>query len=355
MLYNGRNIYEDNPSCADERRVAYLRGIEAYVERKRRQAREIRAENVLRCDFFKNISSYRKIYRDMLGIDTFFTESVPNTERTYVGTDDLCDIYRLRVFITPEIPMYALLFLPKNKDRVPLIIAQHGGGGTPELCSDLTGKNNYNHMVQRLLSRGAAVIAPQLLLWSEEETETFRAHPIKYNRQEQDKKLKHIGASITALEIAGIIRCIDYGCTLAEVDRDKIGMVGSSYGGYFTLHTMAADTRIKSGCIFAVFNDRDVYDWNDWCYNGSAFLFHDAEVAALCAPRRLWVSVGRQDGVFDYRTAEPEGERMLGYFAALGCSSNVRFSVWDGGHTIESSEECYDFMFDAFNDQEKAL
>ena len=347
MLYNGRMVFEDMPDAADDRREAYLLGINEYIERRRLEGREMRMARVLSTDFLSNIEAYRKMYREMLGLDTLLEESVPLGDKEYVGSDDLCDIYRLRVFITPEIPMYALLFLPKVGDRVPLFIAQHGGGGSPELCSDLVGKNNYNHMVQRLLSRGAAVIAPQLLLWSEEETETFRAHPISYSRQEQDKKLKHIGVSITALEIAGIIRFIDYGCTLPAVDPDKIGMIGASYGGYFTLHTMAADTRIKVGCVSAVFNDRDVYDWMDWCYRGSAFLFHDAEVAALCAPRRLWVSVGREDRVFDHRTAEPEGERMLGYFAALGCSDSVRFSVWDGGHTVEESDGCYDFMFEA--------
>ena len=351
MIYNGRKIFEDTPSAADRFRQDYIDGIESYVERKNREALQLRARMATSDEFIKNIEIYRKKYRDMLGIDAFLADSVPRVERTYAGSDDLCDIYRLKVYITPEIPMYALLFLPKGKRRAPLFVAQHGGGGTPELCSDLVGKNNYNHMVQRLISRGACVIAPQILLWSVDETATFRAHPIKHDRQRVDRSLKRFGTSITALEIAGIIRCIDYAVTLDAVDSEKIGMIGLSYGGYFTLHTMAADTRIKAGCAAGAFNDRDVYDWGDWCYHGSALSFQDAEVAALCAPRHLWISVGREDAVFDYRRAEPEGERVLKYFAAAGCKDNVRFSVWDGGHTIENSDECYDFIFGALEKQ----
>jgi dienelactone hydrolase len=347
MLYKGKKIYEDIPSAADDRRLEYLRGIEAYIERKNSESKAMREDAAASEDFIKNIEIYRQKYRNMLGIDSFLSESVPDTERVYVGSDDLCDIYRLRVFITEQIPMYALLFLPRGKSKAPLFIAQHGGGGTPELCSDLGGKNNYSNMVLRLLERGAAVIAPQLLLWSTDETETFRAHPIKHDRKKIDNSLKRFGTSITALEIAGIIRCIDYGITLDEIDGEKVGMIGLSYGGYFALHTMAADSRISVGCAAGFFNSRDVYDWSDWCYKGSALMFQDAEVGALCLPRHLWISVGKEDTVFDYHTSLDEGERLLKYFTSAGCRDNVRFSVWDGGHTIENSDECYEFMFQA--------
>ena len=283
----------------------------------------------------------------MLGLSVFSGESCPATERELVGSDDVSDIYRLKVYITPEIPMYAMLFLPRVSTPVPLVVAQHGGGGTPELCSDLVGLNNYNHMVRRLLDRGAAVIAPQLLLWSLTEEPRQRMHDIPYNRQMTGARLSRFGASITALEVTGIMRCIDYASALPEIDPERVGMIGLSYGGYFTLHTMAADTRIKAGYAAGVFNDRDKYDWTDWCYKGSAYAFQDAEVAALCAPRRLYISVGREDAVFDYRTAEPEGARAVAYYREAGAEDSIRFSVWDGGHTVEDSDDGYDFIFEA--------
>ena len=347
MLYKGKNIFEGKPTDADSYRRDYVKGIEKYIADKCAAARDARYKLITEGDFKENQAEYRRMYRNMLGVDKLLSENTDKVECSLVCDDEVCKIFRLKVYITPDIPMYAMLLLPHNvKAKAPLVVAQHGGGGTPESCSDFDGKNNYNNMVQRVLERGAAVIAPQLLLWSQSESEAIRAHNVPYNRQEIDKKLKRIGLSITGLEVAGIIRCIDYVSSLPEIDSDSIGMIGLSYGGYFTLHTMAADERIKVGYSAGCFNDRDVYDWSDWCYSGSASVFQDAEVAALCAPRPIYVSVGRVDEVFDYRSAMPEAERARDYYCALGCEENFRFSVWDGGHTIEDSDAGYEFLFD---------
>ena len=49
------------------------------------------------------------------------------------------------------------------------------------------------------------------------------------------------------------MNAITYMCKKDYVNEDKIGMIGLSYGGYYTMHTMAADTRIKAGYSNAVF------------------------------------------------------------------------------------------------------
>ena len=132
---------------------------------------------------------------------------------------------------------------------------------------------------------------------------------------------------------------------MEEIDADRVAMIGLSYGGYFTLHTMAADTRIKAGYCAGVFNDRDVYDWADWSYKGSALSFQDAEVAALCAPRKLYVQVGMKDQVFDYHSAITEAERVGDYFKSFGKADHFQFNVWEGGHTIGDDDKGYDFLF----------
>ena len=172
---------------------------------------------------------------------------------------------------------------------------------------------------------------------------------LKFDRAFIDNALKRFGMSITALEIKGIMNAIDYLVTLPYVDAEKIGMTGLSYGGYFTLHTMAAEVRIKAGFSNACFNDRNVYPWCDWSYPNSGNTFHDAEIAALCAPRKLYVAVGKEDQVFDYKNALPEAERAKEYFKACGCPDNFAFQVWNGGHTVPDDECGFDFLFSAFN------
>lgn len=346
MEYSGKKIWEEAPEAADDYRRAYVEGIQAYIERKNAEGNLARRNFMTPEAMAEYQETYRRLYEKMLGLEMFTTQSLKNVEMQYVGDDEVCRIFRLTVYITDEIPFYAMLMIPHGaKEPMPLVITQHGGGGTPELCSDMNGKNNYNHMVQRVLARGAAALAPQLLLWSCEEIETMRAHNIPYDRSKVDVDFKRFGSSVTALEISGIRKSLDFVCGLEEIDADKIGMIGISYGGYFTLHTMAADIRIKAGYCAAVFNDRNIYDWSGWSYHGSALMFQDAEVAALCAPRKLYVQVGKLDKVFDYRTAIPEAERVRDYFNAFDKLENFVFDVWEGAHTISDADDGLDFLF----------
>ena len=219
----------------------------------------------------------------------------------------------------------------------------------------MIGENNYKHMVRRALERGVVVFAPQLLLWRylDDNSPYQRQHPIPYARVALDTSLKRFGLSITGLEITFIRRVISFFAEFDRVCADKIGMVGHSYGGYFTLHTMAADTRIKAGYASSFFNNMDHYTgFHDWCYHNSGNRFQDAEVAALCAPRRLVISVGKADNIFDYRYAIPEAERATEYYRAMNCEDHFRFFLWEGGHSITPTDECFDFLFAALEETE---
>ncbi len=344
----GWAMYEDIIQDGDKARKAYKEGIDAFLLRLEKESYAKREAFMPAEGFPEKIEIYRQKYIEMLGIDRIPSEETHAPSLTYVGEDADAKIYRVSVFITREIPMQGLLFVPHGIEKVPLIIAQHGGGGTPELCSDMNGKNNYNRMVRRLLGKGVAVFAPQLLLWNQgERLETQPSHPIPYKRIPADQNLKRFGMSITALEIRGIMNSITYLSSLPFIEREKIAMMGISYGGYFTLHTMAADPRIKAGFSNACFNDRNTYPWFDWSYPNSANTFHDAEVAALCAPRRLYIAVGREDAVFTYKTAIPEAERVKKYFEAFGSPENYVFLLWEGGHTLPSEDDGIDFILSA--------
>lgn len=348
-----KKLWTESPDLADDYRRNYLAGIEQYVARMNLECARARRAYLAPDQLARDPEGYRSAYLRMLGLDKLTSDGAIKADLVHVGQDDVCRIYRLTVEILEGIPFYALLMIPKAvKQPMPLVIAQHGGGGTPELCCDVYGKNNYNHMARRILDRGAAVLAPQLLLWSRVESPTQRAHPIEFDRRNIDKDLKRFGISITALEIHGIQRCMDFVTTLEVIDPKRIGMIGLSYGGYFTLHTMAADPRIQAGYCGAVFNSRDSHCFADWSYFRSALQFQDAEVAALCAPRKLFVQLGKEDPVFDYRNAIPEAERAAKYYEVLGCPENFCFDLWEGGHTVSYDDRGYDFLFSALSETE---
>ncbi len=346
MEFMGKQLWSEEPTATDDYRQRYVDGLAAFVARKNAESKSARTSAMTPEALKADPEYFRQKYRQMLGLDLFAGPAAKPTEITHVGSDEICDIYRLTVYINEEIPFYAMLLLPHDAPKpMPLVIAQHGGGGTPELCADFYGPNNYNHMVQRALARGNAILAPQLLLWSRTEEEKMRRHPIPFDRKRLDVDLKRFGSSITALEISGILKSLDYACAREDIDPERVAMIGISYGGYFTLHTMAADKRIKAGYCAAVFNDRDVYNWQDFTYQGSATLFQDAEVAALCAPRKLYVQVGKEDPVFDYHSAVPEAQRVKAYYNAFGVPENYVFDLWEGAHTISDHDDGYEFLF----------
>ena len=142
----------------------------------------------------------------LLGVDKIRAGGAPAPSLVRVAEDTAADIYRLTLHVTAEIPMFGLLFVPHGVEKAPLVIAQHGNGGTPELCADLNGPNKYSRMVNRAVERGAVVFAPQLLLWNfTAEKPHQRMHPIPYDRNLTDLLLKRHGISITALDRKSVV------------------------------------------------------------------------------------------------------------------------------------------------------
>lgn len=226
---------------------------------------------------------------------------IPEAKTERLSKDEICSIYRISIKVLDDFYMTGLLF-QKDDQKRPLVIAQHGGKGTPELVGNLYGDtDNYNHMIERLLSYNVNVFAPQLLLWES-------SYQVTYNRVVLDARLKRVGSSITALEIYGITRILDYFETQDYVG--SFGMVGLSYGGFYTLFTAAVDTRIKAAISCSFFNSRKKYAWSDWTWFRAAQMFSDAEIACLVYPRKLCIEVGINDELFDIEGAREEIKRL---------------------------------------------
>ena len=352
MNMSANKIYSEPPETADSFRKDYAAGILEFIKNQNEAAKKTRNQFMPPAGFPQKIDAYRAQFLKLLGITNLPKEHAPLLKQEYAASDDVCDIYRITVTVLGTIPFYGLLLVPRNISKTnpaPLVIAQHGGGGTPELAADFHGKNNYGHLIQRILARGAVVFAPQLLLWNQgEQSGTCPIYKASYDRTAADVNLKRLGLSITGLEIHCISQSITALSAQNMIDETKIGMAGLSYGGYYTLYTMAADTRIKAGLACGCFNDRDSYPWLDMTYFKSGLTFQDAETAALCAPRRLFVSIGKTDPVFEFHSAVPEAERVKPYYKAFGAEENFQFETWDGGHTVNPADDGLDFLFSAF-------
>jgi hypothetical protein len=89
----------------------------------------------------------------------------PNGHFDKVGEDDVATYYRAFIRVTPQMETYGLYIVPKNvKLPAPLVISQHGGGGTPEMAT-FHGGTNYHDQVRGAVAEGYVVFAPLTVMY----------------------------------------------------------------------------------------------------------------------------------------------------------------------------------------------
>ena len=315
--------YRENKEATQQYKQNYADGIERIIESRQKDAARVRAAYTK--SIFEEAPRYREELKAMLGwpLSGHTSDALPSVVTEKLAEEETHSIYRMQVEILDGLTMSGLFFRAKVSEKAPLVIVQHGGLGTPEHISGFYGSTtNYNDMLERVIRHGVHAFAPQLLLWNEK-------YGVPFDRRAIDARLKRVGSSITAIEIYGIIRILDYFETQDYVSR--FGMVGLSYGGFYTLFTAAVDTRILSAVSCSFFNTRDRVGWSDWVWQSSAEKFDDAEIACLVYPRRLWLGVGNADELFEAKYAEESFKKLKTLCETVG-TDWVKLTVFDGKH-----------------------
>lgn len=326
--------YTENTEQTKEFKQRYLDGLNGIIASRQ----EILSQK--RKDYCKNIfseqNSYRESLKKMLGwpLAEYSAGGIPAAKTEKLAEERGYCIYRMHFEILDGLEMSGLFFEMKGDDKKPLVLVQHGGLGTPELISGIYGStDNYNHMLERVISRGVHAFAPQLLLWNQEK------YGVSFDRANIDARLKRVGSSLPAVELYGMIRILDYFEVKSNVSN--FGMVGLSYGGFYTLYLSAIDTRIKSAISCAYFNTRDKYPWNDWTWFRSAEMFDDAEIACLIYPRKLCIEIGTSDPLFEADGGMKSHKKLLELSESVG-TDWFTFIPFDGVHEFCKDDEPID-------------
>ena len=278
IFYNSEGLaYRESADAGNEFRDAYLQGIKALLVKRDAQLSRQRGATMSRLP--QDRERYRRALCAMLGWPlTRRRRCVPHGEIVPVTAGAGYAVYRLQIEALPGLLYYGILFVNgasalEEAPKRPLVVAQHGGLGTPELISGLHGETgNYNDLAMRVFRRGAHVFAPQTLLWQSDDG-------APYDRTAIDARLKQQGSSMAAVELHCLSASLDYLETMDCVDAKRIGMIGLSYGGFYTLFAAAVDTRIQSAVSCAFFNDRTRYAWADWTWFGAGGRFWTPRLA----------------------------------------------------------------------------
>jgi dienelactone hydrolase len=261
----------------------------------------------------------------------------PPVRERFVAEDELGRIYRVWIESLPGLETYALYFRPHGRGPFPLVISQHGGLGTPEICSGLHDSANYNNMSRRVHARGMAVLAPQLLMWRETYGPPFDHAAINL-------RLRGLGGTLTALEVWQLQRALDAFSARPEVDPQRIGMVGLSYGGYYTQFMAAADPRIRAALnscyLFDPLGERDREI--AWIETDPAFGFR--EMIELIAPRAFYMETGATDDLVPAAKAPPLVAQARAVYANRGLPERYRYKNHPGWHEFDPAEDGIDFL-----------
>ena len=323
-------MYIEQNDTSKSYKKQYVDGFLKVIENRQLDAQNIREQYAK--DIFKNPQKYRQDLKKMLGwpLVDFDGTKMPLPNSTKLSDEDGYSIHRMEFEVLPGLIMTGLLFKLDCDSKNPLVIVQHGGLGTPELISGIYEDTaNYNNMLQRVLKYGVNIFAPQLILWDEK-------YEVPFDRKGIDAQLKSVGSSVTAIEVFGIMRILDYFETQNYVST--LGMVGISYGGFYTLYTAAIDTRIKGALSCAFFNNRDKHNWTDWLWNNSAYMFNDAEIASLVYPRKLTIEIADNDELFDVNEGIKSFEYLMQMSKPYG-NDWVDLVVFPGVHEFCKDDE----------------
>ena len=338
--------YEDDVAASNPLRTEQAKELDAYITAMKRD--NSRLQKLLQPDyasplaFEKSAEPLRNAFCDSIGYPP--PGDAPKEIATFdkIGEDTIGIYYRAKIPVLPGVHAEGIYVVPRGiKGKAPLIISMHGGGGSPEVAL-FRGGANYHDMVRGGVKRGYVVFAPQHLFSAE-------GFP-KDIRRQIDDRMRLVGTSLTAVEIAKISRSLDVILTRPEVDPTRVAMVGLSYGGYYALVTPAVDTRIKvsvCSCYYGVQEGRYERDElsvpSDFKFQDRFTLFRDSEIVALICPRALQIQAGSKDGVDHREPGKLLAPHSADYYTKLGLQARFQHFVFEGGHEFHD-DSAWEFV-----------
>ncbi len=269
-------------------------------------------------------------------------------ETVMVGGKRLPDHTRYEIILkakgVPDLPIYLLVPADGVSRGRPAVVAVHGHGEyghhTVAGRRDLPGvtaaieQANYDYGYQ-FVRRGYVVVCPCLIPFG------IRVQGEKYSSDPcavTFVRMMALGRVPIAENIRDIRWAISFLQSRSEVDGDRIGCAGLSYGGRMTMMATAVDPRIKVAAISGALNllqERTSLRYSCGLQIIPKLLEYGdySEIGSLIAPRPVVWEMGSQDGlIVGNGWDEKFKNRLERIYTAYGHSQNLVYDHFQGGH-----------------------
>ncbi len=241
-------------------------------------------------------------------------------------------------------------------EKRPAVLACHGHGfGKTDVCGLVHGEyarfnsiNDHNYDYARQLAlKGYVVVAPD---WR-----GFGERKVGGEIGGKDicdalfDKGMLLGLNLLTLNVWDAMVSVSYLQSRPEVDPERIGCAGLSYGGTMTLFTTALDERIKCAVVSGYLNSFERFALSLGHFCGAQIppgilQFGEAsDVASSISPRPLLIEAGLKDFVFPIEATREAARRTREAYDVGGVPERFEVDEFDGEHRW-SGAKAYDWM-----------
>jgi predicted esterase len=228
----------------------------------------------------------------------------------------------------------------------PAILCSHGHGayGKEPVAGNASSSalvahiadHNYNY-AEHMARAGFLTISPDLRVFGER-GDGGNPYPGRDKCNVHFIRGAMLGVFTLTLNIWDMKCCVDYLETRAEVNPERIGMMGLSQGGTMTTFATAAEPRIKAADIMGYLNPWERFAINNANFCGSQMVpgifkwFDTHDIAGLICPRPLLIEMGIHDTCFDIESQLKGFAALEPIYEAAGAREDLWHDIHPGEH-----------------------
>ena len=238
-----------------------------------------------------------------------------------------------------------LLFPQGASGKKPAIFCHHQHSGNFNLGKSevvgLAGDPDQAYAVE-LAKRGYVTFAPDAISFEERNVSKI---PRRAEYFELSKRLVK-GCTLLAKVLHDISVGLDYLESREEVDKNKIGFIGHSYGGRMAFFAPALDKRIKasvSNCYsvnYESYMKRDLGVPVELCVPNITEYGDIEDVVRMVEPSSLYISAASND------KWSQDAQKIYDRARTAFIRGELKLKIWSGEHifTKEMRQEAYSFL-----------